>query len=120
MDDLESKLGQLLSDPDTMSKIMSLAQSLGVPQQEPPSTKERPAEIPQEIPGVFSDLDVNMLQRISGVARQSNIDKNEMSLLKALSPYLSRDRIKKLERAMRAAKMAKLATSLISLNGTGR
>jgi hypothetical protein len=34
-------------------------------------------------------------------------------LLNALCPYLSRDRIGKLEKAMRAAKMAKLATGIM-------
>ena len=120
MDDLESKLGQLLSDPEAMGKIMSLAQTLSPPAQECSVEKDQSAERAQETTGVFPDLDINLLQRISGAAKQSAIDKNEMSLLRALRPYLSHDRIRKLERAMRAAKMAKLATTLISTNGTGR
>lgn len=58
-----------------------------------------------------------MLQKLIGVARQSGIDKNQQNLLKALSPYLSRERIVKLEKAMRAAKIAALASTALSSAG---
>jgi hypothetical protein len=54
-----------------------------------------------------------MIQKLSGLAGQSSIDKDQKTLLKALTPYLNRERILKLEKAMRAAKMARLASGLI-------
>jgi len=48
------------------------------------------------------------------MSRQGSIDKNQQALLRALSPYLSRQRIKKLENAMRAAKMAGFAASALN------
>jgi hypothetical protein len=54
-----------------------------------------------------------MLQKLSGFASQSSIDKDQKTLLKALGPYLSRDRISKLEKAMRAAKLARLASGFV-------
>ncbi len=106
MSELEEKLASVMNDPAMMQKIMSLAQSLGSspPQQEaPPKTESAP----------FPDIDIAMLQKLSGFASQSTIDKNQQTLLQALSPYISRHRIAKLERAMRAAKMAGFATSLL-------
>lgn len=96
MDDLESKLGAVLNNPEMMQKIMSLAQNL--------SDGSQKAEA--SAPG---DIDLSMIQKLSGFAKQSGIDKHQQSLLRALHPYLSRQRIQKLERAMRAAKMAGMA-----------
>ena len=62
----------------------------------------------------FPNIDLSMVQKLSGLAGQSNIDANQRTLLKALTPYLKRDRISKLERAMRAAKMANMASAFLS------
>lgn len=122
MDELQDKLGQILNNPDAMQKIMMLAQNLSsstpeVPQEsnnkQVQQSKETSAILP---PGI----DISLIQKIAGFASQNRIDNNEQTLLKALGPYLSRDRISKLERAMRAAKMAKMATTLLATSGTGR
>lgn len=102
MDDLESKLSSIMGNPELMQQIMSMAQSFG--QQEQPAAPEVSAAPP---------VDLQTLQKLSGLAGQANIDKNQHNLLRALSPYLNNYRIQKLEKAMRAAKMAKLASSLI-------
>ena len=111
MDNMEDKIGSILNNPEMMQKIMSMAQSLNSaqPKQDPP--KEQPA--PPSIP----DIDIGMLQRISGLAKQGNIDNQQQALLRALNPYLSRQRIKKLENAMRAARMAKIAASVLGPQG---
>lgn len=120
MDELENKLGQLLANPDAMGKIMALAQSLNTGPPENPAEQRIPEGKPSDNGGLFPDIDLSLVQKLSGFAKQSGIDKNEQTLLKALGPYLSRDRIIKLEKAMRAAKMARLATSLLGTSGTGR
>lgn len=98
MDDLENKLGSILNNPEMMGKIMQLAQSLGGEQEQE-----------QKPPSGFPDIDISMLQKLSGAARQAGIDPNQKSLLSALAPYISSRRISKLEKAMRAAKMAGMA-----------
>ena len=105
MDDFESKLGAIMNDPDMMQKIMSMAQSLN---------KQEPA------PNPFPDIDITLLQKLSGFAGRSNIDANQKNLLQALGPYLSSSRLSQLERAMRAAKMAGMATTLLPILSQGR
>lgn len=107
MDDLQSKLDAMLSDPQTMQKIMGLAQSLGGP---PPSTDTPPAPSIEGLPAI----DPGMLRKLSGLARGGTIDKDQQTLLRALKPYLSRERIGKLEKAMRAARMARMAAGALS------
>ena len=108
MSELEDKLASVMNDPAMMQKIMSLAQSLGGSE---PQNAPDPA--PKQEASPFPDIDISMLQKLSGFAKQSGIDKNQQTLLHALSPYISYHRISKLERAMRAAKMANFATNLL-------
>lgn len=109
MDEMENQLGAILGNPEMMQKIMSLAQSM---QSSPPAAQ------PPESPASSSpELDLGMVQKISGLMRQSGVDQNQQTLLRALTPYLSQMRIQKLERAMRAAKMAAMANSIF---GNGR
>ena len=101
MSELEDKLNQVLSDPGMMQQIMALANSLGSQ-----SNQESPP--PQQEASPLSGIDLG-LQLASG----TGVDANQQALLKALSPYISRDRTVKLERAMRAAKLATLASGLL-------
>ena len=80
MDEMERKLGSVLGNPELMQKIMAMAQSLG-----------QPSEPPQEPPGT-PEIDIAMLQRLSGLARRSGIDSQQRALLAALKPYLSSER----------------------------
>ena len=96
-----------MNNPAMMQQIMQLAQSMdSSPPQEAPPTDQ--STMPS-----FPDIDLSMIQKLSGFARQSGIDPNQQALLSALRPYLKGNRISRLERAMKAAKMAGLATSLI-------
>jgi len=109
MDGMEEKLNAILGNPQMMQQIMSMAQAMGqteTPQNEPPQQNNAPG------------LDIAMIQKLSGIAKQSSIDKNQQNLLRALSPYLSRERIVKLEKAMRAAKIAGIASTALAGSGT--
>lgn len=103
MDDLQQKLNAILSDPGAMENIMSMAQSLGLSNQE---TSEPPAQT------TSGSLDPGMLTMLTSLAGKTGIDKNQQNLLTALHPYVGQDRLRKLEKAMRAAKMAGMATTL--------
>lgn len=114
---LEEKLGAILSDPDMMQKIQAMAQALGQSQQ-PQAAAEPP------LAATTPDFDLSALQRLSSLAGQTGIDQNQKTLLAALSPYLSHGRVQKLEKAMQAAKIARLASSFLGSGGlqllTGR
>lgn len=118
MDAMEEKLGSILNNPQMMQQIMSMAQALGQSQNQP--VQEAPRQEGPPMP----DFDPGMLQKLSGFTRQGGITGEEQALLKALGPYLSRDRVSKLEKAMRAAKMARFASTFLNSGGlqllTGR
>ena len=108
--DFEQKLGAILSNPEMMRQIQAMAGALG---QHTPPPEEKPPE-----------YDPRILQTITGLAGQTGIDQNQQNLLSALTPYMSRSKITKLENAMRAAKLARLASGFLGGGGlnlfTGR
>lgn len=114
MDGMEEKIGTILSNPQLMQQIMSMAQSLNQSADPPPRPQPQPKQEPAPS---MPDIDPAMIKKLSGLAGQSSVDREQQALLTALSPYLSRERIGKLEKAMRAAKMARLASSLLGQGG---
>ena len=101
MEGMEEKLGAILGNPQMMQQIMALAQSMGnqSPPPEPPPRSQGP--------------DMAMVQKLMSALQCSGVDDRQRALLCALDPYLTRDRIARLERAMRAAKLAGVATAFL-------
>lgn len=110
MAEMEEKLGAILSNPQMMQNIMAMAQSLSQDSPSPPQQTGTP-EI--QLP----DIDFSMLQKLGGLGSQTSIDPHQKALLNALTPYLNQSRIQKLERAMRAAKIARLASVFLNSGG---
>ena len=110
MSELEEKLGAVLNNPQMMQQIMTLAQSLSAPTQKQ-ETAPHPAETPAP------QIDPKLLQSIAGIAKKNNVDSHQQALLHALTPYLSQQRVNKLERAMRAARMAGAASLFLNSGG---
>ena len=105
MEGMEEKLGAILNNPQLMQQIMSMASSLSSP---PPEEK------PSQPETANFDFDPAMIQKLMGIAGKMGVDSNQKMLLQALTPYLSSGRIQKLEKAMRAAKLATLASSALN------
>lgn len=110
MDDLESKLNQVMNNPELMQQIMSMAQSLGQSQNSPVSETQQAAPIP----GLLGDLNPAMLAQLAGLASKAGVDQDQKQLLHALRPYLPGQRLQKLEKAMRAAKLARFASQALN------
>ena len=102
---LEDKLNQILSDPDSMAKIMSLAQSLGGEQPAPSPPPEKPRPQPPSAPP--DDAFVKGILRLMQQAQHT--DKRQEALLCALKPYLAPERQAKIDEALRIAKLSQLA-----------
>lgn len=120
MSELDEKLNSILSNPAMMQQIMSLAQALNQqpePQQAPPPQTPPQPQRSEPEPSNDRIMNPNLLNRVAGLMQRGSIDKNQESLLKALRPYLSRQKLEKLERAMHAAKMAGIASEMMNARG---
>ena len=109
MEGIEDKLGAILNDPKMMQQIMSMAKALGSSTQDTKTDQEKPENTPVLDPGI--------LQKLSSISGPGGIDPEQKTLLQALRPYITGERIQKLEKAMRAAKMARFASVFLNSGG---
>jgi len=98
MAELEDMINQVLSDPEQMSKIAGLAQSLmGGGESSPAQSSPLP-------------LDPKMMGRLQNLMGGSGgKSSSSEALLRAMQPYLSEKRRVKMDKALKLARMAKLA-----------
>jgi transcriptional regulator GlxA family with amidase domain len=101
--DLEAQLTAALNDPETMNKVMALAQSLGLDHSASPSQPQDPP------PAAPSGEVEEPLRAVLSALRESGGDDRTADLLRAIKPMLRQERQPKIDRAIRAARMAKLA-----------
>lgn len=112
MSEIEDQLGAILGNPKMMADIMALAQSMG--QEEPPQVPETPSGPPPQPPFLGDGgMDMAMVKALTSFTRSTRIEKEQQALLNALCPFISREKIQKLEKAMRAAKIAQQASGLL-------
>ena len=106
MSEQEEKLGSILGNQQLMQQIMTMAQALG-------NQAQAPQPPPEEAPGPGPGA----LEQLTGLLNRGSMDGNQKALLRALSPYLGRDRMARLERAMGAAAMAGAASAFLNAGG---
>ncbi|MCI8527195.1 MAG: hypothetical protein HFF17_15085 [Oscillospiraceae bacterium] len=102
MDDLEQTIGRILGDPEAMNGILEMAKGLGLGA--PPPAEEGDASPAPPV----SDSAVAALLSEAG-----NLGGKHTALLQALKPFLREDRREKLDRAVRAARISRMAGSAI-------
>ena len=106
MEDMESKLGAILGNPQMMEQIMALAQNFQSEPEQQPQVQVSQTAAPE--------IDFATVQKLTSLIGRTGIDNHQRALLTALSPYLSGQRLQKLEKAMRAAKLAGMASVLFT------
>lgn len=109
----EQAIGAMLQDPEQMQKIFALAQSLGfspsAAQQAPPPPPEPPVSPP---PAPRQDaVPPDARQQALGelLQKAGTLDRRQENLLNALKPFLKPERREKIDRAMQAARISRLA-----------
>lgn len=128
MAEFDEKLNSILSNPEAMSQIMQLAQSLGggngAAQEPPVSSPPQPAPPPpvgggdlfSSLSSLAGGLDPKLLTRLLPVIQElgSQRDNNARQLLYALRPYLKEERQEKVERALQLARLFHLGKKFLS------
>ena len=133
MSEFEEKLNAILSNPDAMSQVMHLAQSLdlggggssaGSDSPSPPSGEEAEAPSGGPSPVDFSGLGdllgqidpetIRRLLPLVGELTGGGGNDERMQLLYALRPFLKPERRDKVERAARTARLIHVGKKLLS------
>ena len=126
MAEFDEKLNSILSNPDAMSQIMQLAQSLSGGQEQPsapPSPPPPPTPAPRQsapaqdmLSSLAGGLDTKLLTRLLPISQElgGQQDSNARALLYALRPYLREDRQEKVERALQLARLFHLGKKFLT------
>lgn len=130
MGELEEKLESVLSNPDAMAQIMSLARSLNAgkgaegnaqtreapPAEEAPSPPAAPAPGGSLLDGLGS-LDPKLLSAAASLLSQyqNGDDDKRVALLSALRPFVRKERYAKLDKAIQIAKLSRVIRSALDL-----
>lgn len=126
MAQFEEKLSAILNDPQTMGRILSIAQSLDGSKgqsQEPqaPSAPEAvpaeaaPAEVIQPDPDLPSlDLDPRLMAAgMQALAAWQGPEDSRTALLQSLRPFLKPERHGKLDKALRITRLSKVVRAAL-------
>ena len=137
MSEFEEKLNAILSNPDAMSQVMNLAQSLNLGGGEDPSEQQEDNSAPPPedknsnsggvdlgglagLGSLLGQIDPAMIQRLLPLVGELTDGSDErMQLLYALRPFLKPERRDKVERAARTAKLIRVGKKLLGTMGDG-
>ncbi len=126
MAEFDEKLNSILSNPDAMTQIMQLAQSLSGGQEQPsapPAPPPPPPPAPRHsapaqdmLSSLAGGMDPKLLTRLLPIIQElgSQQDNNARTLLYALRPYLREDRQEKVERALQLARLFHLGKKFLT------
>jgi len=124
MTDFQDALSKILSSPEDMVKIASIAKSFGLGagaddgaqatagRTEHEQNGDKPGSVnitPESIQSAVSGLDPGMMGKLMGLVQAYNGKSDKAALIDALSPYLKTEQRGKLARAVEAAKLARVA-----------
>lgn len=108
MSEFEDRLNSILNDPEQMDKIANMAKSLMGGGTDPGPQTESTAD--SGVSSILEGLDPGMMQRVMKMMSGMNQGPDEnTALLEAMKPFLKEKRRAKMDRALKLAKMAKMA-----------
>ena len=113
MSEFEDKINSILGNPAEMEKLTRLASRFlgGSREQEQSGTS-----VMEDSGEALGGIDTEMLKRLSRLMSAPG-GSDKTALLHAIAPYISEDRRSKLEKAVRFARMAKVASALFGEMG---
>ena len=113
MADFDEKLESILNNPQAMSQIMSLAQSLGGSET---STNSSSHSTAAPMSNNEFQLDPQLFNILFSLINQyNNNDDQRTSLLYALRPFVKERRYAKLDKAIQIAKLSRVARAALEL-----
>lgn len=108
MDNIGSKLEDILQNPEKIQKIMEMASTMGLS-----------APLPEDLGSGLQPQE--LMQQVSGLIQQTETkDKRQQTLIRALLPYLNPKRQARLERAVQLSHMSRLAGAALRNGAVSR
>lgn len=112
----EDKLGSILNNPQAMSQIMAIAQSLqgDSGEVEAPADEAEAVPVAPAEPAAMPELDPRLMQAgMRALSAYRGPDDARTALLRALRPFLAPERHGKLDKAVRITKLSNVIRSAL-------
>ncbi|MCD8382561.1 MAG: hypothetical protein LUC30_06550 [Clostridiales bacterium] len=116
MAEFEEKLNEILSSPQAMEQIMSLANSLsgGSPPSETDASEgAAPSSAPADLLGGLEPATLGRLSSLLSVYQQQGDERTQ--LLEALRPFLKENSQERLERAVHITRISRVIQAALSM-----
>ncbi len=110
MDDMMSKIGELLGDEESMQQLRELSEMFGKSDFGSDDTSNNGGGTSDQSAPAF-DFDIGKIMKISQLMQGTSDDANTQLLL-ALKPHLSEERQAKIDKAIKLLKLSALWTVL--------
>lgn len=110
MDGLEEKLGALFSSPESMAQLKQLADTLAGTLGSGGGDRTNGPDKGSDMP---DGQDPRLMQLIAGVLREFQAPSRTGELVAALRPWLDEERGKRLEKALRIARLTRAARTAL-------
>ena len=105
MAEFEDKLNSILSNPDIMGQIMSMAGSMNQQSAPPPPPQQSFGSMP---------IDPTAMASMMSMLKATQLDPRQRNLIQALRGFVPDDRLIRLEKAMQASLIAKFASTAMN------
>lgn len=104
MDDITSKITDILNDPESMERLSAMASGFLNSEE-----KKEPPEIPIQNGMNFNPQQMGIIMKIMNVLQKQNLQNDDNTkLLLALKPHLSPERSKKVDKAISLLRIVKI------------
>ncbi len=102
MDDIQSKIAEIMADPEAMKEVQSLGKMLGLGSDEPAPAPPPPSNAP------LSTEALGAVAKLMPLLSMANQEDDTSRLLSALTPFLSEEKCRKLDSAKKMLRIIKL------------
>lgn len=109
MEDLSRKIGELLSDPSTLEQIKGLTGLLGQSDFNNQKTVDTSCPVPSQPKNDFMNPELlGTVMKIAPLLQSINKDDDSTRLLRALKPFMSEEKCKKIDEAIKMLGLFKM------------
>lgn len=107
MDDIQSQISRIMSDPEAMKQVQSLGEMLGLSQNNKPEPKP-PEPEKTDISSLLGNDTLSGITKLMPVLSSMKQDDETTKLLLALRPFLSEDKRRRLDEAKKMLQFLKV------------
>ncbi|MGN0462632.1 MAG: hypothetical protein ACI4HZ_09340 [Ruminococcus sp.] len=116
MDDLTSKINEIMSDPEKMREIQNLGKMMGLNTDNTPPPPKKAEPPKQSNPfGELGGIDPSIIGKLAPILTSVNREDDTTRLLDAMAPFLSAERREKLQKIKKMLVIIRLLPNIKNL-----